>query len=200
MDTVDDRRFIEQAAKDEAAAGDPDCTTGEPDVSGLEESVARACDLIDTLRAERDKWKRLYHAIFAAYEQTLYRGPMNFDAFSKENRQRCEAPDGFNHGLQSWSLSDWFLAMVGEIGEAANVAKKLNRIRDGIRGNKESEAELRAKLRGELADGFIYLDLLAQREGIDLGAAVRDTFDAKSREIGYVSVSVVNVDAADAPK
>ena len=35
------------------------------------------------------------------------------------------------------------LAATGKFGEAANVAKKLNRIRDGIPGNTQTEAELR---------------------------------------------------------
>ncbi|MGB0903188.1 hypothetical protein, partial [Halocynthiibacter sp.] len=72
-----------------------------------------------------------------------------------------------------------------ELGEAANIAKKLNRVRDGITGNKETPEELRQKLAGEIADTFIYLDLLAQSQGIDLEDAVIRTFNAKSEEIGY---------------
>lgn len=109
---------------------------------------------------------------------------MILEHFSRTNRERCESPDGFNHKLDSWSLSDWFTATFGELGEAANVAKKLNRVRDGIPGNKESEAELRVKLGRELADTFIYLDLLAQSAGIDLPSAVIETFNAKSEQIG----------------
>jgi NTP pyrophosphatase (non-canonical NTP hydrolase) len=110
---------------------------------------------------------------------------MDMYAFSEENRARCESPTGFNHRIETWTLSDWFTATMGELGEAANVAKKLNRIRDGITGNKETHDELRAKLAGELADTYIYLDLLAQSEGIDLPKAIRDAFDAKSKQIGY---------------
>jgi len=95
---------------------------------------------------------------------------MDLKEFSRRNRERCESPAGFNHGLSSWSLSDWFMATLGELGEAANVGKKLNRVRDGIR---------------ELADTLIYLDLLAQSEGIDLADALVETFDAKSEKIGY---------------
>jgi NTP pyrophosphatase (non-canonical NTP hydrolase) len=109
---------------------------------------------------------------------------MNLYEFSKKNRERCESPAGFNHMLESWSLSDWFTALTGELGEAANVAKKLNRIRDGIPGNKETESELRSKLARELADTFIYLDLLCQAAGVDLPAAVVQTFNAKSAQIG----------------
>lgn len=110
---------------------------------------------------------------------------MNFADFSMANRERCEARDGFNHALNSWSVSDWMTATMGELGEAANVAKKLNRYRDGINGNKESEDELRAKLRREIADTFIYLDLLAQACGFTIEDAAREVFNAKSAEIGY---------------
>lgn len=111
---------------------------------------------------------------------------MTFKTFSAANRARCESPSGFNHHILSWSLSDWFTATMGELGEAANVAKKLNRVRDGVKGNKESEDELREKLRLELADTFIYLDLLAAHEGIDLEQAVKDSWNNKSRQIGYL--------------
>lgn len=55
-------------------------------------------------------------------------------------------------GLNEWSLSDWFTATMGELGEAANIAKKLNRYRDGIAGNVLTEQELRAELADEIAD------------------------------------------------
>lgn len=109
---------------------------------------------------------------------------MNFNDFSHLNRRRCESPDGFNHALNSWSLSDWITAVTGELGEAANVAKKLNRVRDGIPGNKETEEELRAMLRDEIADTFIYLDLLAQSQGFSLIDAVREKFNKTSDKIG----------------
>jgi NTP pyrophosphatase (non-canonical NTP hydrolase) len=92
-------------------------------------------------------------------------------------------PDGFNHKLKSWSTSDWFTAVMGELGEAANVAKKLNRVRDGIRGNKESAEILRAKLRKELGDVFVYLDLLCQSLGFEIGDAATQVFNEKSAEI-----------------
>jgi NTP pyrophosphatase (non-canonical NTP hydrolase) len=109
---------------------------------------------------------------------------VNWTDFSRVNRIRCEHPGGFAHKLDSWSLSDWFTATLGELGEAANIAKKLNRVRDGIPGNKETVEELRAKLARELADTFIYLDLLAQSAGIDLPAVVREVFNAKSDQLG----------------
>jgi NTP pyrophosphatase (non-canonical NTP hydrolase) len=109
---------------------------------------------------------------------------MDLKAFSQKNRERCESPNGFNHKLTDWSLSDWMTAIMGELGEAANVAKKLNRVRDGIPGNSETEAELRAKLGQELADTFVYLDLTFQRLGLDFSENVKQVFNAKSEKIG----------------
>lgn len=113
---------------------------------------------------------------------------MNMNEFSKTNLERCESPSGFNHKLNSWSLSDWMTAAMGELGEAANIVKKLNRVRDGIPGNTESELELRFKLQEEIADVFIYLDLLAQAAGFSLPDAVRSKFGKTSEKIGYVNV------------
>jgi NTP pyrophosphatase (non-canonical NTP hydrolase) len=76
-------------------------------------------------------------------------------------------------------------AVAGELGEAANVAKKLNRVRDGIPGNVETPDQLRASLADEIADTFIYLDLLAQSQGIVLEEAVLDKFQRTSKKIGY---------------
>ena len=110
---------------------------------------------------------------------------MKFIEFAILNRARCEHPSGFNHTLASWSLSDWLTATMGELGEAANIAKKLNRVRDGIPGNKETEDELRAAFKEEVADVFIYLDLLAQSQRFHLADAVREKFDKTSAKIGY---------------
>ncbi|MGC3938293.1 hypothetical protein ACOTTU_10865 [Roseobacter sp. EG26] len=110
---------------------------------------------------------------------------MNFKDFSILNRRRCEAVKGFNHLVSGWSLSDWITAVTGELGEAANIAKKLNRVRDRIPGNTETPDELRAMLADEIADTFIYLDLLAQSEGIDLQDAVVSKFRRTSEKIGY---------------
>lgn len=107
--------------------------------------------------------------------------------FSERNRLRCESPKGFNHKLESWSLGDWMTAVTGELGEAANIVKKLNRIRDGVPGNKPEETKDRLEhdLCDELADVYIYLDLLAQRLGLNLLGHVETKFQRTSRKIGY---------------
>ncbi len=110
---------------------------------------------------------------------------MTFSEFSEINRDRCESPEGFAHALDSWSLSDWLTATLGELGEAANLAKKLNRVRDGIPGNDKTESELRAAFKDEIADAFIYLDLLAQSQGFTLAEVVPEKFNRTSAKIGY---------------
>lgn len=110
---------------------------------------------------------------------------MNMNEFSEINRARCEAPNGFNHALTSWTLSDWMTATLGELGEAANVAKKLNRVRDGIPGNNMTEDELRKAFQDEMADTYIYMDLACQAQGFRLSDAVQSKFAETSRKIGY---------------
>ena len=111
--------------------------------------------------------------------------PMTFGQFTEANRERCESPQGFNHPLSGWSASDWMTALVGEVGEAANIVKKLNRVRDSVPGNKVSADELRAMLRKELGDVFVYLDLMAQSLGFSIADAAAEVFNTKSKEIGY---------------
>jgi len=115
---------------------------------------------------------------------------LTFVELSIANINRCEHLEGFNHSLSKWSLSDWMTATCGELGEAANVLKKLNRSRDGARGNKIGDEELKRQFARELADTVIYLDLMAQAAGIDLGNMVSEVFNAKSKEIGYRGVSL----------
>lgn len=112
---------------------------------------------------------------------------MDMNVFRKANIARCESPKGFNHQLQSWSLSDWMTATMGELGEAANIVKKLNRMRDQIRGNIKGEelTRLLLELRRELADVYIYLDLMAAAAGVDLSIAVVEVFNKKSMDINY---------------
>lgn len=70
--------------------------------------------------------------------------------------------------------------LAGEVGEACNVIKKLERERIGIRGSRETKEHLAE----ELADVIICLDLIAMQAGIDLGDAVREKFNATSEKYG----------------
>ncbi|MCH8197438.1 MAG: MazG-like family protein [Proteobacteria bacterium] len=111
-------------------------------------------------------------------------GALTFRALRHANLGRLKFW-GYDNGIDDWSLSDWAVATAGELGEACNIIKKLNRAHDGLRGNTESEGDLQAALAGELADTIIYLDLLAARAGIDLGDAVIDKFNLVSERLAF---------------
>lgn len=77
-------------------------------------------------------------------------------------------PDG-----SDWNLAQWCNAVTGELGEAANLIKKIDR------GDFTLE-EIRDLLAKELADVATYLDILALRAGINLGKATMDKFNEVS--------------------
>lgn len=91
---------------------------------------------------------------------------------------------------QEWDPSDAITLayrgneLAGEVGEACNVIKKLERQRIGLRGSRAS-VEMLAE---ELADVLICADLIAMQAGIDLGAAVRAKFNATSSKYGLKTV------------
>lgn len=78
---------------------------------------------------------------------------------------------------RDWSTAQWLQALVGEVGEAANVMKKIDR-------GDYTEDEAREHLSKELADVQIYLDLLAAKLKIDLGKVTMDKFDEVSKRVG----------------
>ncbi len=82
-----------------------------------------------------------------------------------------------NEDGSDWSLSDWCNATLGELGEAANIIKKIRR------GDVTLE-EVRPALAKELADVACYLDILAFRAGVDLGEAVITKFNEISERVG----------------
>ena len=91
-------------------------------------------------------------------------------------------PDG-----SDWTPAQWLQAVVGELGEYANVRKKFER------GDLTLD-EFREKGGKELADVLTYLDLLAMRcldvpgaphqEGIDLSKVTVDKFNEVSERVG----------------
>jgi len=86
-------------------------------------------------------------------------------------------------GLDSWTASDWLVAVTGELGELASLLKMRNRERDGLVGNKFSPSK--EQIADELADVLIYLDLLAEVLGVDLGEAVVKKFNEVSIRVGF---------------
>lgn len=70
--------------------------------------------------------------------------------------------------------------LAGEVGEACNIIKKLERERMGIRGSRASVTELA----DELADVAICLSLIAINTGIDLEKAIVTKFNDTSLKYG----------------
>lgn len=90
-------------------------------------------------------------------------------------------PDG-----SDWIPAQWLQAVTGELGELANLMKKVDR------GDFTLE-EAREDLAKECADIQIYLDILAFRLGIDLGGATMLKFNEVSRRINVpVFISIDN--------
>lgn len=83
-----------------------------------------------------------------------------------------------------WGVKDPMFAAVelaGEVGEALNVVKKLERERLGMAGSRATVQELA----DELGDVVICCDLLAKVFGIDLDRATAEKFNKTSRKMGF---------------
>lgn len=80
-------------------------------------------------------------------------------------------PDG-----SDWTPADWMTALAGEVGELANLLKKVRRGDLFISSARQDIAD-------EIADVAIYLDLLAYHCGVDLGAAVVSKFNRTSERV-----------------
>lgn len=132
--------------------------------------------------------------------------PLSFDMLRFVSRSRAKSWHG-KHGVKDWNSLEWSAATCGEggelaheviqlfllaqvtrsLGQAANLAKKIKRIDTGLnhRKNERDRAKLVKRLANECADVVIYLDHLADREGIDLGESVRATFNKTSKKFGF---------------
>lgn len=92
--------------------------------------------------------------------------------FKNAKGERCHVPDG-----SDWALSAWCNATCGELGELANLVKKIER------GDFTLD-DARAQVADELADVTTYLDLLAYRCGVNLGQAITEKFNKVSARVG----------------
>jgi len=96
--------------------------------------------------------------------------------------EKCSKPG------DNWDASDWVMATVGELGELANVLKKV------LRGDFDPKSpEVRKMIADELADVAVYLDLLAFNVDVDLGEAVMSKWNETSRKLGIPLI----IDAED---
>lgn len=115
---------------------------------------------------------------------TQPRKSLTFDALRIANTSRLPEfknakgePAHSERDGSDWSLGEWMNAVLGELGEAANLIKKVQR------GDLSIE-EARSSIADELADVVTYLDLLAFRAGVDLGSAVEGKWNRISKRVG----------------
>lgn len=109
---------------------------------------------------------------------------LTFEALRKANRARLplfrDAKGRVCHSKKDgsdWSPAQWLQAVLGELGEYANLRKKVER------GDLTIE-EARPMLADELADVATYLDILAMQLDVDLGQAVASKFNRVSERVG----------------
>lgn len=112
---------------------------------------------------------------------------LTFQALRAANQARCplfkNAKGELQHSGRDWLANDWMIATVGELGEAANVMKKVRR------GDLYLD-EARPKLAQEFSDVVIYLDMLAANCGVELtfpGVRTFDDFRKRTRSIASKS-------------
>ena len=114
-------------------------------------------------------------------------GKLTFAQVSQVNLER--AREWHKGGLEEWSVSDWAVAMAGEAGEVCDAIKKLRRIECRVISENASQPHTievaKRAIAQEIGDTFIYLDLLAQRLGINIEDAIRDTFNRVSEREGF---------------
>lgn len=87
-----------------------------------------------------------------------------------------------------WAPAQWLQAVIGELGEYANMRKKFER-------GDISSLTFKEEAEKELADVVIYLDILAKQLNIDLGRAILDKFNYISARVG--SPIQINDDGSD---
>lgn len=91
----------------------------------------------------------------------------------------------FGHGdikaPHGWGPMQWGCALAGEVGELCNYLKKYQRQMP----SDPSPDELHGEIAREIADVFIYLDLLAATFDLDLGRIIASKFNATSKKFGF---------------
>ena len=109
-----------------------------------------------------------------------------FEYLSRVNRDRCAY---FNKRAGKTVLKDgegimrFALGAAGEVGELANIVNKIDRLDKGFKHNNPGDLdrdELVVRLADEIGDVFLYLDLVAFAEGIDLFPAIVNKFNKTS--------------------
>lgn len=116
---------------------------------------------------------------------------LTFKTFRRANLLRLPKFKNFKGELahskedgSDWSIYQWVCATLGELGEFANIVKKVGR------GDLTLD-EARPLLKKEGADVITYMDLTLAQLGIDMEEAVRDKFNEISDRVN-VPIKIEN--------
>lgn len=107
-----------------------------------------------------------------------------FETVAKHNLDRAKLwhPDG----IDGWTPAEWGNAFAGEAGELCNVLKKILRHDSGIQqASGVTKDKLIDAAAQEIGDAYLYLDLVAQRLGLDIYSCIRETFNRVSDREGF---------------
>jgi NTP pyrophosphatase (non-canonical NTP hydrolase) len=122
-------------------------------------------------------------------EMVMIHEALTFRDVTAVNLARCNR--WHPGGIEDWTPERWAVAMAGEAGEVCNALKKLFRIEDEIANISDPDRQLStrseavAKIGEEIADTFLYLNLLACRLAIDLPTEIRAKFNSTSEKYGF---------------
>jgi NTP pyrophosphatase (non-canonical NTP hydrolase) len=161
-------------------AGDKDAC-GDCDPCGAWLSVPEP---VKELMRNRDEWANKYSEAMGELDEQRQAGVPAEGATDRGQFASLRAANEVRQ--REWDvLGQLTLAyrgneLAGEVGEACNVIKKLERERLGINGSRDTVEHLAE----ELADVIICTDLIAMQAGIDLEGAVVAKFNASSEKVG----------------
>ena len=99
------------------------------------------------------------------------------------NIERCET----HHPLRAWDCLQWAGALAGEVGELANLCKKISRVQVSNLFTESTITEW--QISDEIADVLIYLYLLAAYFDIDIEWAVKHKFNKDSEDTSKFNFS-----------
>lgn len=115
---------------------------------------------------------------------------ISFRQIQEMSRRRANR---WHDGAEPWSLLEWAGAMCGEAGEAANVAKKIKRVDQGmwnsafasLKGQTLERERLVHELNREVADTILYAMCLLNETGADAETLLQMVFNEKSIAAGF---------------
>lgn len=112
--------------------------------------------------------------------RVVEQSPYDIYLISRTNRERCKRwhADG-----EPWTAADWSNALAGEVGELCNFIKKVRRHETGLGEesyNTPDLATLKEAIRDEIADVFLYLDLVAAHFRLNLYECIAPKFNRVS--------------------